>query len=95
MIIALAYLPPSSPVELYEAFCTSVSTAVLEYWDENSEVLMCGDFNLPGVSWISDEYGSMPVGPLTRHTITLSDCAAFFNLRQFNFIANCNGSKQN
>lgn len=91
IIIGLVYIPPSSPVEIYDKFCSSIYMVLESHRTESCEIIICGDFNLPKVCWVNDELGSSPQGRVTQQVSSISDCMAFHNLKQVNKINNVKG----
>lgn len=89
ILIGLVYIPPRSTRDVYDDFSLAVSRVLLE--SVYDHVYICGDFNLPGIQWISDQYGSTAVGPITFQTECISDVCATFNLFQANNVANFKG----
>lgn len=92
VVIGNAYIPPNSPLQKYEEFCSSVSHILSENYVENVDVLLCGDFNRPGVLWINDPEGTRSTGKRSEETDILADCMAFFQCFQLNSIPNCFGN---
>lgn len=90
-VMGVVYIPPSSPPEVYKSYCESVSSVLQEFMCEDCDITLCGDFNLPNVTWSNDEYGATPHGTVTQQVIYLSNCVAFFNLKQVNAVSNAKG----
>lgn len=91
ILITNVYIPPSSPIEVYENHCASVSSVLQDFMCDGCEVIVCGDFNFPNVTWCNDEYGATPNGLITQQVTCFSYCMAFFNLKQINGVANARG----
>lgn len=76
-IIGSVYIPPNSPSTLYESFVEPVQSVL----STNSDftLVLCGDLNLPNISWDNGESGLTYISP-SNHC--LPESFAFFNLFQ-------------
>ena len=52
LLLAAAYIPPSSHRQCYKDFVNILEDVSTDYLPEN--IIACGDFNLPGVTWSDD-----------------------------------------
>lgn len=89
ILIGCIYLPPQSDLNLYSDYINSV-----EFILENhnfTDIYLCGDFNLPKISWINDKFGSSAHGAIDDRVECITDGLAYFNLFQVNQIQNCMG----
>ena len=90
ILLGVVYIPPNSSVELYEYFCIQMESIIDEY--QSDFIVLCGDFNLPGVQWINDQYGSCAAGVVTRQATILSEVVSFQNFYQLNNVPNVMGN---
>lgn len=74
-IIGAVYLPPNSPLQLYECHINCVENIMSEY--SSTPFVLCGDFNIPNVNWLSDNLGLIasgtyllpfPLSPILNHS---------------------------
>lgn len=82
-IIGSVYIPPKSPTVVYESFIELVQSIVSS--NNDSTLILCGDFNLPNISWSNDEFGLSYSSPLNH---CLPESFAFLNLFQLNHVPN-------
>lgn len=54
-IVCSVYIPSNSPIHIYESFMSAVQIIISTHSD--CVFLFCGDFNLPDISWLNDNYG--------------------------------------
>ena len=79
LIMASYYCPPKSSIDEAEQFCTSVNQVFASHSPNYPQVLIGGDFNLPGINW-----GRVSATSQTDVSIslTLLDCLHLNNLTQ-------------
>lgn len=82
-IIGSVYIPPRSPAAVYESFIELVQSILSSNNDCN--LILCGDFNLPNITWSNDEFGLSYSSPLNH---CLPESFAFLNLSQLNNVPN-------
>lgn len=54
-VICSLYIPPSSPVILYDYFVTATQSVIDSH--PGCLFIICGDFNIPDITWSNDEFG--------------------------------------
>ena len=79
------YLPPSSPTSIYEQCIKTLCE--LQTRNPNCEFFVAGDFNLPKITWTTNDQGSI-FHPQPSATSSISTIE-YLNLYQINTIANC------
>lgn len=60
IIVGAVYIPPNSSLQLYESHANIVDAIFSKY--TSSKFILCGDYNIPGVDWSSDELGLIASG---------------------------------
>ncbi|KAG8239229.1 hypothetical protein J437_LFUL018827, partial [Ladona fulva] len=74
-----------SPLDIYKTYCDSVEV-LLSGCSDTSDVIICGDFNLPGVNWNGEV---LTDNSLVRPSAQIvSDMFSYLQLRQRNFCYN-------
>ncbi|KAL4113468.1 hypothetical protein QTP88_017083 [Uroleucon formosanum] len=91
LLIGTVYLPPSSPLPLYEAYTSSVEIVISSV--NPTYTLLCGDFNLPHIDWSStiSHLGLTASGNLSATSSHLVDTFSFLNFFQLNQVHNTHG----
>lgn len=91
LLICAVYLPPSSSLPMYEAHTSSVEKVLSSI--SPSHILLCGDYNLPNINWVSSDsrLGLAASGNLSSMSSHLIDSFAFLNLFQLNRVHNSHG----
>ncbi|KAL4088953.1 hypothetical protein QTP88_024031 [Uroleucon formosanum] len=84
------YLPPHSPLPVVESHVASVEQIISSY--KSVSVILCGDYNLPNVTWSSDELGLIATNDHNMVTTSIIDSFSFLNFFQHNFLPNSHGS---
>lgn len=90
LLIGSTYLPPLSSILVIESHLSVIEQLLLNH--KPDVVLLLGDYNIPGVSWTSDEFGLSAAGDLNTAAALIVDFFSFLNFFQFNHIANCSGN---
>jgi len=84
LILGCVYIPPLSPITLYEQFFKAVNELI---WDPKAKFVLLGDFNLPSLNW---SLYSLPIicnSPIDSYFISM---LSQFNFNQFNLLRNNN-----
>lgn len=89
-VISGAYLPPRCPVELYDLHMSFVSSLIQS--STNSHFILCGDYNLPEISWSNDNLGLIYSFSTTPRVFSVPEVFASLNFFQNNCMPNDNGS---
>lgn len=84
-ILSCAYIPPNSPLTLYENYFSALNELYLSY--PNSNLILLGDFNLPSLDW---SLYSLPLNNYTQIDSYFVSMLSHFNLCQFNLVRNHN-----
>ena len=79
LILASYYRPPKSSIDEVEQFCTSANKVLASHSPNYPQVLIGGDFNLPGINWESISVNSQIDVAIS---LTLLDCLHLNNLTQ-------------
>jgi hypothetical protein len=91
IIFCAVYFPPNSDLQLYLNHLS-----VLESIDSsfpNCKFIICGDYNIPSLSWESDKHGLKCVNFLSSQVgSSLIESCSVLNLYQFNSIINAHGN---
>jgi len=82
IIVGAVYIPPNTPLQLYESHADIVDVIFSKY--TNSKFLLCGDYNFPGVDWSSDELGLIASGDLNPTSHAIIDSFSYHNFFQLN-----------
>ena len=102
IIIVLVYVPPFSPEitatyhsELIDFLTDSLDNYVNTYGFDN--IIILGDFNVPGYDWIKTSKYSLPTGfhsnpEIRTSSIYYSNFCKIYGLFQYNFIKNISGN---
>jgi len=83
------YIPPFSPVIVYDSFVTAAQSVI--DFHPGCLFIICGDFNLPDISWSNDDFGltySTPSGPRVQ---CIPELFSFYNFFQLNPVSNLHG----
>lgn len=89
-IIGGVYLPPNSPSIKYEMFTDTVEDLISKYLDH--KFIICGDFNLPGISWSNDNDGLIYSTTSSPRGYCVPESLAANNFYQVNNVFNSFGS---
>lgn len=84
-ILSCAYIPPNSPITLYENYFSALNELCLSY--PNSNLITLGDFNLPSLDW---SLYSLPLNCNTQIVSYFVSMLSYLNLYQFNLVRNHN-----
>ena len=90
ILIGATYLPPSSPTTVIESHLSTIDHLLITL--KPDVVFLLGDYNMPNVSWTSDEFGLSASGNLTTSSTLLVDAFSFFNFFQLNCVVNSSGN---
>jgi hypothetical protein len=85
-VVCSVYIPPNSPVLVYESFMSAVQVTIS--LNPDCVFIICGDLNLPDTSWSNDDYGLIycsSSGPIVQ---CVSEIFAFNNFSQLNGVSN-------
>ncbi|XP_046685838.1 uncharacterized protein LOC124371530 [Homalodisca vitripennis] len=85
ILVACVYIPPSSPLYVYNDFCDSTGEAV-ELANQPKKLLIVGDFNLPHF-----DLSSKTTGLLRQASEHIKDMSALHSLYQINHVRNHRG----
>jgi len=89
-IIYAVYLPPSSSPNIYEYYSKSIDLIIDNY--PRSTYIICGDFNLPEITWSNDIHGLSYSSTTNIRHPCIPETFAFHGLYQVNSILNSHGS---
>jgi hypothetical protein len=89
-IINAAYFPPLCPSHLFENFISVLET-VYQHHPEHI-FLLCGDYNLPEISWSNDSHGLTYTSSSALRVLCVPEVLAFNGFYQKNSIFNSKGS---
>lgn len=87
-VLGGVYIPPNSPLEVYQAHCDALDDLNLDYKD--SDIIIAGDYNLPGIKWSKDGLNSEAFCSkrIYDSAFLLAESCAFLNCTQINSIPN-------
>ncbi|KAF5200984.1 Rna-directed dna polymerase from mobile element jockey, partial [Thalictrum thalictroides] len=85
-ILCCVYFPPNSPVTSYELFTTEVENVVSH--NTGCIFIICGDFNLPNITWSNDTYGVTYSASSHIRVPCVPECFSFLNFFQLNNVPN-------
>jgi len=83
------YLPPLSPLPIVESQLSCVEH-ILTTLKPNT-IILCGDYNIPQVSWSSDYLGLTASGCSSPLSTAIADSFSFLNFFQNNYCFNSSG----
>ncbi|KAL5245992.1 hypothetical protein ACI65C_013400 [Semiaphis heraclei] len=89
-IINAAYFPPLSPPFLYENFMSLLETTYQQHPEHT--FLLCGDYNLPDISWSNDSHGLTYNSSSPLRVPCVPELLAFNGFYQKNSVLNSKGS---
>ncbi|KAL5237456.1 hypothetical protein ACI65C_004866 [Semiaphis heraclei] len=89
-IINAAYFPPLSPHFLYENFMSLLETTYQQHPEHT--FLLCGDYNLPDISWSNDSHGLTYNSSSPLRVPCVPELLAFNGFYQKNSVLNSKGS---
>uniref|UniRef100_A0A2S2R2Y8 RNA-directed DNA polymerase from mobile element jockey n=1 Tax=Sipha flava TaxID=143950 RepID=A0A2S2R2Y8_9HEMI len=92
-IIGGVYLPPNCSVSLFESYMSTIERIAINY--SNYTFIICGDFNLPGISWSNDVNGLVYSSTLDNKIDCVPETFAALNFFQVNHLTNSHGSMLN
>lgn len=90
VLIAGVYIPPSANVEIYESHVEEVDIICQSCIYDI--VIVCGDFNLPGVNWYNNGESLIFSGTISDKVRVIGHQYALLNFTQNNEIRNQNGA---
>lgn len=79
-----------TPLPVVEFHVPSVEQIISSY--KSVSVILCGDYNLPNVTWSSDELGLIAINDHNMVTTFIIDFFSYLNFFQHNFLPNSHGS---
>lgn len=85
-IICCVYFPPNTSIIPYESFTAEVERLIMAY--KNNVFVICGDFNLPEVTWENDDHGLIYSTPAGGRVQCVPESFAFLNFVQLNRVLN-------
>jgi hypothetical protein len=88
LLVGGVYLPPHSPLNVVESHVASVEQIISSY--ESVSVILCGDYNLPNVTWSSDKLGLIAAN--YHNTAPIIDSFSYLNFFQHNSLPNSHDS---
>jgi len=90
IIFCAVYLPPNSDLQLYLNHLSALKSIDSSF--PNCKLIICGDYNIPSLSWVSDKHGFKCVNFLSSQVgSSLIESCSLLNLYQFNSIINAHG----
>jgi len=91
LLVGGVYLPPHSPLSVVESHVSSIERIISSF--KSVSVILCGDYNLPNVTWPSDELGLIVTNDQNiATTYSIIDSFSYLNFFQHNFLPNSHGS---
>lgn len=90
LLVGGVYLPPHSPLPIVESHVSSVEQVISCYKPQS--IILCGDYNLPNVTWSSDELGLTASSESNIISTTIIDSFSYLNFFQCNSFPNNHGS---
>jgi len=90
LLVGGVYLPPHSPLPVVESRVASVEQIISSY--KSVSVILCGDYNLPNVTWSSDELVLIATNDHNMVTTSIIDSFSYLNFFEHNFLPNSHGS---
>ena len=84
-IICCVYIPPSSPITLYEQFFLSINELYLS--NPKAKFILVGDFNLPSLGWSLYSLPLMCNSQIDSYFVSM---LSHYNFNQFNLVRNHN-----
>lgn len=98
-VIGAAYIPPSESIEFYEAYVSCLQSTLGEFVNlsSKSNLLLMGDYNIPGFVWKKTQNYSIASGyhnsPQVRSSAAvMSNFCRNYELLQLNDKKNCCGN---
>ena len=88
LLLCVVYIPPRSPVECYHDHCSAVEEMASLY--DSEQILIVGDYNLPGSTWQVDEDLGYIREQQSKQTECVLETMFYCNLCQLNNIHNAN-----
>lgn len=87
LVVGVVYIPPSSEESVYDSFLDVIDYICTNF--HGSEILVCGDFNLPNVKWDNedDSISYLPSSSVSKYVEFLHS-VFFFGFHQFNHYRN-------
>ena len=70
-ILGGVYLPPHSPIDSYTIHLPTVDELILNY--SSHFFIICGDFNLPHITWSNDTNGLCYYSSTSSHSICVPE----------------------
>lgn len=89
-LIGCVYLPPLCSIDLYHAHLTTVDTLFLQY--PTHTFVLCGDYNLPLISWSNDANGLCYTSPTFSQYLCVPESFSLHGFFQLNYFPNSHGS---
>ncbi|KAL4152924.1 hypothetical protein QTP88_000757 [Uroleucon formosanum] len=91
IIFCAVYFPPNSDLQLYLNHLSVLESIDTSF--PNCKFIICGDYNIPSLSWKSDKHGLKCVNFLSSQVgSSLIESGSVLNLYQFNSIINAHGN---
>jgi len=91
IIICAVYIPPNSDVQLYLNHLSVIESLECTY--PNNKFIVCGDYNIPSLTWVSGKTGLKCFNFISSTTgQSLIEGFSLLNFIQFNNIANSSGN---
>lgn len=89
-LVGCVYLPPLSPLSIVESHLSSIENVLSN--NKPHSIILCGNYNIPHISWSSDLIGLSASGDFNPVSHAIVDSFSFLNFFQLNSISNNQGN---